>query len=76
MGSINPHIAQNSPGALCEKWAIADFDVRTWLPQKLEPKKGRIHKNVYPAPITFPTSYLRLMVTLSIWPVNLLLSAS
>ena len=39
MGSINPHIAQNSPGVLCEKWAIADFDVRTWLPQKLEPKK-------------------------------------
>jgi len=38
MGSINPHIAQNSPGALCEKWAIADFDVGIWLPQKLEPK--------------------------------------
>jgi len=45
MGSINDdisaisYLAQNNPGALCEKCSIADFDVRIWLPQKLWPKE-------------------------------------
>ena len=44
MGSLNDdnsaisHLVQNSPEALCEKCAIADFDVRNWLLRNLEPK--------------------------------------